>query len=539
MVSQRLINWLAVGLLALGLGLRLFDLTDQPIDFHPTRQLRGAIVARGLYYQMLPQPDEQEGQLASEFMESAGQYEPPILEGVVAVIYLATGGETIWVARLVNILLWLVGGLALFGLARRIVETFNFQVSSLPFGGVCALAALAYYLVLPFAVQASRSFQPDPAMVVWLILAAFCFYRWSENRQWRWALLAGLLGGLAILTKAVAIYPAAGASLAIVLYASGNGRNFITRVLSAARNPQAWVLAVMMLTPTAIYYLSRGERAGEYFSSWTAALSHLLLQPSLYIRWLGLVQGLVGWLALLLALVGVWIALRRREARRGGALLLGWWGGYIAYGLFLPYQISTHSYYQLQLVPLVAFSLAPAAGWLLERLSPLPSTAEEGSSETGARTGHASKHSRIGLSALAGLSVLWLVYASWQALIPLYSRDYRGEPAYWQEIAAMLPQDGKIIALTQDYGYRLMYYGWRKVTLWPNRGEYKVMQLRGSDKEFQEFFAKRTEGKSYFLITAFNQFNDQPNLQEILSSNFPVWAQGPGYLIYDLRTLQN
>ncbi|MGB2911129.1 MAG: hypothetical protein WBB55_11150, partial [Anaerolineales bacterium] len=40
--------WIFIGIgvlviFGLGLALRLYDLTDQPVDFHPTRQLRGAI----------------------------------------------------------------------------------------------------------------------------------------------------------------------------------------------------------------------------------------------------------------------------------------------------------------------------------------------------------------------------------------------------------------------------------------------------------------------------------------------------------------
>ena len=126
--------------------------------------------------------------------------------------------------------------------------------------------------------------------------------------------------------------------------------------------------------------------------------------------------------------------------------------------------------------------------------------------------------------------MVWLVglivFSSWQALIPLYSQDFRNEPAYWQEIASRLPADGKIIALTQDYGYRLMYYGWRKVVLWPNRGEIKLSILRGSNKEFEEFFKKRIEGKSYFLITAFGQYEDQPALRQMLAENLPGGRAG-------------
>ena len=44
-------------LLLLGLGIRLYDLTDAPLDFHPTRQLRGALIAPGIYYRWLPHAD--------------------------------------------------------------------------------------------------------------------------------------------------------------------------------------------------------------------------------------------------------------------------------------------------------------------------------------------------------------------------------------------------------------------------------------------------------------------------------------------------
>jgi hypothetical protein len=83
-----------------------------------------------------------------------------------------------------------------------------------------------------------------------------------------------------------------------------------------------------------------------------------------------------------------------------------------------------------------------------------------------------------------------------------------------------------------------MYYGWRKVTLWPNRGERAVSSLRGSEKEFEEYFAKRIGDKSYFLITAFNQFEDQPDLMNMLEEHYLLVASGNGYRIYDLTSHQ-
>jgi len=68
--------WITVALLTLGAGLRLFDLTDQPIDFHARASCAGAIVARGIYYRILPGVDPALRQQAQAFSASTGQYEP-------------------------------------------------------------------------------------------------------------------------------------------------------------------------------------------------------------------------------------------------------------------------------------------------------------------------------------------------------------------------------------------------------------------------------------------------------------------------------
>jgi hypothetical protein len=298
----------------------------------------------------------------------------------------------------------------------------------------------------------------------------------------------------------VAGYIVGGAAVAVVLSTLGVRRFW--------RSPQVWSMAILMLTPSAIYYLGRGGRASEYFSGWTLSLSHLLLEPSFYARWLNLVQDLMGLAFLLLALVGVAISKTRNRY-----FLLGLWVGYGLYGLFLPYQMYTHSYYHIQLVPIIALSLAPVGQLILERVGKQP---------------------KIWQAFAAAIALLGVLFLAGISITTMNQKDYRGEPAHWQEIAALLPTDGKIIGLTQDYGYPLAYYGWRKVQLWPIRGERKLSVLRGISKEFTNFFAKLTEGKSYFLITAFSQLDEQPDLKQYLEEVYPRAAQGDGYIIYDL-----
>lgn len=491
--SDRLIWIAAITLLVAGFALRMYDLTDQPLDFHPTRQLRSAIIARGIFYQLLPNADPELKSQAELLWESTGQYEPSILESLVALAYRMAGEEILWISRIITSIFWILGGLALFDLARRATS------------GPAALISLAYYLFLPFAVQASRSFQPDPGMVLWIILAVYFLYRWSERSEgkprWIWSILAGFAGGLAVLTKFPAIYLVGGAAVAMVFSALGARRFW--------RSPQVWAMAALMLGPALLFYLGRQGRASEYFQDWTISLSHLLLQPGVYGRWFNLAQELIGLAPLLAALAGVIIAHPRLRS-----LLIGLWLGYVLYGMFYPYQLYTHSYYHLQLVPIVALSLAPLSQAFLDVLA---------------------KKAFIWKIIFVGIFLVGILFPSWLYILEQSQQDFRSEPLHWQAVAAHLPSDGKIIALTQDYGYRLNYYGWRKVSLWPNRGEIKLSELRGGGKEFDTYFDKNTQEKDYFLITAFKQFQDQPDLQQHLAENYPVLAEGDGYLIYDLR----
>lgn len=478
-------------LFLLGGSIRLIDLTDPPLDFHGTRQLRNAIVARGIYFRLAPDADPARNDAAAAFQRAVGQYEPPILESLVAVGYWLLGQEIPWLARVINTIFWLVGGLAVFDMARRMTTVD---------GGVIALG---YYLLLPFAAQASRSFQPDPGMVMWFSLTVYFLYRWSEDSRWRWVILAGLAGGMAALVKVVIAYIIAGGAIGIVLANLGIKR--------AIRSPQVWSLAGLMVLPSLIYYIlfTPSGRITEFVNAWTLSLIQLITSPEFYVRWMGMVHSLFGLAVLFAGLAGVIIA-----PPRSRALLAGLWAGYLVYGLTLPYQMTTHNYYHLQVTPILALSLAPVAALVLAQ---------------------ASRQPRLWQIVLLGAILAAAAYPAWVARSTLFAEDFRNEPVYWAEMAEHLPADGRIVALTQDYGYRLMYFGWRNVDLWPITGEQELAELRGSESTFAELFQKHAGDHDYFLVTAFGQYDRQPELQAMLENNFNLVVEGDGYLVYDLH----
>ncbi len=492
-------NWFIsfIILFALGGFLRLLDITDPPLDFHPSRQLRNSLVARDIYYSILPSATDEQRDLAASFARSVGKYEPPVIESIVAYTWLITG-ENIAVARVWLTLFWLAAGVALFDLMRRAASPW------------AALIALAYYLVLPFSVQASRSFQPDPLMTSAFVIGIYFLYRWSEDasplpagegpgvRAWRWAILAGIFLGLATFVKIVIAFFAGSAAIAMVLF---------TLKRDFWKSKQVWMMAALMVIPALVFYVILNQsRSTEYFFSWTVALINLITSADFYTKWLAFLGTIFGLTITFLSIAGALIAPPRMRW-----LLVSLWIGYLLYGLTLPFQMYTHSYYHIQLIPIIALGLAVVLNPLVESVS----------TQGGVRG--------VGFVALI---VAVIGYQAYVARSVLIAEDFHHEPAFWSEVGEAIPSDGNMIALTQDYGYRLMLYGWRRVSLWPLATG--LSEARNPDKNNAEQFAELTDGMDYFLVTAFGQLDKQPDLKKILE-HYPIAAQGDGFVLYDLR----
>src|SRR5688572_29768334 len=248
------------------LTIRLYDLTDLPLDFHPTRQLVSFIKARGYYYQTKPDGvSALELKTAVRFAKLKADIEPTVFENLVALTYRFTG-EQVWVARIYSSLFWLIGGIFLFLLARDFVS----------FDG--ALVSTAYYLLFPYAIIGSRSFQPDPLMIMLILAFWWAFSRWVRLPSWSYAILSGLLGGLAIFIKFSAAFFVIGGALGLAL------AHFTLRDL--LRNAQVWIIAVLGAFPAVLYLLYgifiRGDLASQFSGRFVPAL---MFNPLNYLQW--------------------------------------------------------------------------------------------------------------------------------------------------------------------------------------------------------------------------------------------------------------
>ena len=487
------VNFIVIVLFVLGFGIRMVDLTDLPLDFHPTRQLLSATKARGMYYQFAEGVPEWQREIAIQRWKDADVFEPAVNESIVAGLYLLFG-EHLWIARICSVVYWLLGGLALFALARRIASIDG------------AIIGLVFYLFSGFGIIASRSFQPDPLMV-WLILAGlWSFERWQVERTWRWTVITGLVSGMAIFVKTVAVFPLLGAFALILLTMRG--------LKETLKDPQVWVLAIITALPTAIfmvdsiYILKISNLSAElrFFPSyWT--------DPTFYVRWKNMIENTLGFGAFLVALLGVFLARPGRDR----SLLIGLLVGYLAYGFTFSYHIITHNYYQLPLFVFISLSLAVVGKVLFRYLTQINT---------------ASNFVRL---SVLGIILLGMSFEMWNVRVELVRNDFRGEPQFWLDLGNKLGQSSTVIGLTQDYGNRLAYWGWKITEQWPTTGDQNLRELAGKAKSFDEIFAERAEGKDYFLVTNFNQFEQQPELKDKLFNDYAVLEQTSEYIIFDLQ----
>jgi 4-amino-4-deoxy-L-arabinose transferase-like glycosyltransferase len=446
--------------------------------------------------------------LAQSHRASLEHLEPPIIETLSALAYRAIGAEVLWAARLYSIVFWLIASVLVFLLARKVLRVPR------PGFSPGATAALALFLFFPLGIFGSRSFQPDPLMVLAIVATLFALFRWDEaetvSSRWRWALAAAVLGSFAIIVKGVGLFFVGPATAALVLSNTRIVESFsqlrvpallkkvrlpaIKDIKAQLRNPQIWIIAVVMLVPGLIYYASVASGNQSLLSRSIISRLGEVVSPSFWIRWMIFLDGLIGLPWLFASLLSFWLA-----TRRGKAVLAALWLGYGLYGMAFPKLIITHDYYHLPLIPILALSLAPAADRIARWV------VAEG---LGARL------------MLATVFTIGIGYSFWITRSVMLAEDYREAGVYWQVVGEAIPTQGKAVGYSQDYGFRLTYYGWRRIDVWPR------------DMDVREF-KSRIEKVSYFVVTAKNQMSD--DLAAHLDNQYPVLESGGGYTIYDLR----
>lgn len=443
-------------LMIAGLAIRLPDLDQSVVRFHPTRHYRSAVLARACYY------DHAAGVAlwakavsdANRVMQPEG--EPQVMEWLACGAYLAIGRENITIPRALAALAWVAGAIPLWLIATRLAS---------PAG---AVVATAIYLFLPYGIIASRNFQPDPLMTLaslWAILATLRYRdRPGTSRFWIAALLIGIAGWIKPMSVFLTLPVALVATRSIALLAAG-------------------------LALPALYY-GYGAVAGSLVrDQMRMRFEPHLLTTEFFWGGLARMASRVETLPLLaLACVAVFVG-RDRVARWILAALLA---GYLVFAIVFTYHMPTHDYYHLPYIAVAALGVAV----VFARVA-----------------GHAPDAVVYALAAVIGIAGS---VAAWPRLRVVDAADYE---RIYEEIGALAEHDTRALFLDSEYGYALMYHGQISGDSWPNRDDLAAEAIDGRaavDAETRYVRDYEDWGPRYFVVMDLGSLEASPDLQAML-----------------------
>jgi 4-amino-4-deoxy-L-arabinose transferase-like glycosyltransferase len=491
-------RWLLLGFLFFcALAVRIYGIDEYPLDFQPVKQYRSALAARAYYYQSIDSIPEWKRQVALANLKELGKLGPPIMERISALLYHLTGGEHLWIPRLLSAFSWLVGGVFLYLIARKVASPD------------AAIVSIAYYLFNPFGIIASQSFQPDPAMVMMMIISLYTIIRYYESTSLTRLMLSALVSSIAILIKPVSAFFIFGAFIPLTIYKLGLRRTIL--------NTATWIFIIISILPSALYYgygiFVSGALRGQAQDSF---IPSLLLYPYFWQFWFKHIYRVIGFAALVGALLGVLLV----PAGRYRVFILGLWMSYVVYGVVFTYHIHTHDYYQLPFIPIVALSLGPLVAMILSHFVQL----------------NARWPRRVIVSGILLLAIF--------LNIGLYLRERQELPDFGREvqlaaeIGAAVAHSPSTLFLAHHYGRVLQYHGEISGEPWPIRADFRSEKLIGKPElSVEERFdlLSAEYHPEYFIVTEFQEFEAQADLKEYLTVRFPILNETKDYIIFDLR----
>lgn len=184
--------WICLLVLVLfgGLFVRLKNFTVLPIDAHSMRQTDTECVAYFLYTGKASflKP---KACLMRPVSNTDGYFflEMPFYESLIAGSYKIFGPQ-IWAARLVNLVLYLIGSLALFGLLKRWMDKLS------------GLFGVIIFSFVPGSIFfVGHAIHPDALAVSFIWLSLYLMWRYKENNKKIFLITSGLVLGISVASR--------------------------------------------------------------------------------------------------------------------------------------------------------------------------------------------------------------------------------------------------------------------------------------------------------------------------------------------------
>jgi hypothetical protein len=336
-------NWIwlvLIGILVAGVIVRLKDFYVLPVDGHPMRQTDtecvSYFIAKGQANFLYPKSC-----LMRPVSNTNGYFflEVPFYELAIAASYKIFGFYP-FAARIVNLILFLVGGLALFGFMKKWWNK-----------GTALFSVLVFSFVPGSIFFVGHALHPDAMAVSFILVALFFGWKYRENGKILNLILSGLFLGISVASRPFGLICLPLLGYFLYLRKSKIKDYLILAVLSISFYGWWW-------------WRTKNLGIDMSWENWVLAgrdkLFHIATLKNLI--WKNVIGETMGKVVSGLAGLGLIVSLIKKDKRIIPLIL--WMLGVVVYWLIVPDGNVTHQYYADVYIPLFVILASIGLSWL-------------------------------------------------------------------------------------------------------------------------------------------------------------------------------
>lgn len=461
-------------ILIFGLVVRSKNFNILPLDAHPMRQTDTECVAY-FFYQGKTDFLYPKSCLIRPVSNTDGYFflEMPFYQWLISSSYKIFGYYP-FAARLVNLVLYLLGSLALYGLMSRWWDK-----------KMGLLAVLIYSFVPGSIFFVGHALHPDALAVSFIWISLFFGLRYQENGKYIYLILTGLSLGISVASRPFGLI-----CLPLLFY-------FLW--LKKARKIDYIFLFLLSIGFYAFWWWWKNHLGIDMnWEHWILAGREKLFQFEHIKRliWKNIIGETMGKVVSGLAVIGLLVSIIKKDKKI--IPLLGWLGGVIVYWLVAPDGNLTHQYYANVYIPLVVILATIGISFLINK----------------------NKFILV-------LLIPFLIYNGIRTSD--YHFDDRGKSAeivVAKEIERLIPEDKKIIYLAKDNSIPLSLahrQGWM-LGEWPTDVAVHIwafMEMRHFDFDF--------------IVEPKDRMDLKTEDWEIIKQSYPLVVSGEYINVYKYR----
>lgn len=496
-------------IILLGAAVRLINIGQPLLEGASTRQVETAMIARNFYnggfklfYPQIDGFGENPGYVMQEFY---------VIPFIAALFYKIFGGVHELILRLISVFFYISATVIVYKLAAYL---FNKRIG---------LISAFCFTVSPLSIYLGRAVHPEMAIVFFNTAAVYSFIKWTEKRNWFYALATAASFTMAVLLKIPDLYLIAPLLFIGLVYQDKN----------IFKERQFWLPLLMSFSVIAVFnlhqYLVRAAYPNPVMENFDPKiifnyvrlyLTKQAFYKKIYEDLLTYTLTPIGFTIFILGL------LMKIESKREW-LFCVWLSAIGLFFLIMPAQC-IQGYYQMHLLPAASIVIAKAAYYFSE-------------SEF-----YKNRFFRKKTFIFLFLSSLFLV-------VFRYSYAYYKVPENFRHVVEtgkavdLLTEKGSLVISSIENGPDLVYYSNRKGWPFMVNLEEKMKEdiawgedTRGriyNSISYLEYL--RSNGAEYFASASMEEFFGNKKFSGYMLKNYKTVKQTPHFIILDLKEKTN